>query len=920
MGADEIPTWNGDPSSFEAFATSCRWYERSLKDSERKLAASRIWQKLSGAAKSVVRHLDPDDFDKDDGLRKLLAVLRDSPLQQLPVPDSFSRLERWTALRRANNESIPQLLVREEELFTELQQALQRARRERSKVTSEGVGTAPPERDPSSSPSASPLAGARRRQSAEEKQTVEEDASPLSGSVDGQGSTGFFEDELRGYRLLKAARLSRTEKQHVLTLTKNSTRFLYIRRSLRTLFSEDPSEGHDVRGKVWWNEPDETWHGEYQEDYVDTDNWWYDDHETYYGNYDYGTDDWGYFENYDQEDLVDEMADDFHDVADTEEGKELEQAFTAAEAATATLAKARQAVAKVRAARGYFDPNGIKGSGSSFKGSSKGKGKGKPSRSAFGPCFICGNPNHGYQQCPDRWSKGQPQGAGKGSKGSGKKGKGKGKPSKGKKGKSKSSFYTEDVHFNYSVGINLFQDFPEINVLSMEDDSEALALGTAKAIIDTGATESVAGIQAMARLLDSSSGRLSHSVVLMDRPSFRFGNGMSQRATSRVDLVTVNGPFSFYLLDGEAQNTPPLLGGRELSQRRAVISYDNNFLVYLNGNTQEWMKVPIQQLRGKHLVIDLNVRPQRLDGDRLRRLPQGPSGPPGRPDDDEDDDEDLDGPSPPPGGGRGVRPSVRKSPEDKVFTSSPSLGVGDDPRDRTRSPPGLEDVGRAPPFNAFPEVPRGSRDLPLQGEHSDFEAVPTSPADEGGRHGLGEQQEEEQPEDDPPVTHSPFFSLPEAGEPPHESSLDTAAGQGLCGENDARDPGEHALQDMVGKESSLGDVPLYMVVRDEHGMSEIERETAETYQRIARIESSLRANGHTFSEAGSPDYGSSPAWVAMHGRAQGGEDAPEQVRHLAAMREVRPEAPSSTSPRTAITDPLAVLVRFRSMSPWPSRS
>ena len=207
MGADEIPTWNGDPSSFEAFATSCRWYERSLKDSERKLAASRIWQKLSGAAKSVVRHLDPDDFDKDDGLRKLLGVLRDSPLQQLPVPDSFGRLEKWTALRRGNNESIPQLLVREEELFTELQQALQRARTERTRTTSEGVGTSPPERDPSSSPSASPLAGARRRAGVTEEKEEDEDKSPPGGLADGTGSTGFFEDELRGYRLLKAARL-----------------------------------------------------------------------------------------------------------------------------------------------------------------------------------------------------------------------------------------------------------------------------------------------------------------------------------------------------------------------------------------------------------------------------------------------------------------------------------------------------------------------------------------------------------------------------------------------------------------------------------------------------------------------------------------------------------------------------------------
>ena len=116
-GVEETPNWDGDPSSFESFVTSCKWFEASLKDNEKKLAAPRIWQKLSGSAKSVVRHLDPNEFGSTDGLQKLLDVLRKSPLQRLPVPDSFQRLERWTSMRRSPQESIAQLLVREEELF-----------------------------------------------------------------------------------------------------------------------------------------------------------------------------------------------------------------------------------------------------------------------------------------------------------------------------------------------------------------------------------------------------------------------------------------------------------------------------------------------------------------------------------------------------------------------------------------------------------------------------------------------------------------------------------------------------------------------------------------------------------------------------------------------------------------------------------
>ena len=73
--ADAIPSWDGDPAGFEEFVTAARWYERSLKDSEWKLAASRIWQRLGGAAKSVVKHLDPSEFDSTNGLSKLIAFL-----------------------------------------------------------------------------------------------------------------------------------------------------------------------------------------------------------------------------------------------------------------------------------------------------------------------------------------------------------------------------------------------------------------------------------------------------------------------------------------------------------------------------------------------------------------------------------------------------------------------------------------------------------------------------------------------------------------------------------------------------------------------------------------------------------------------------------------------------------------------------
>ena len=287
MPDEYVPTWNGDPASFESFVTACEWYSIGLKDQERKLAASRIWQRLTGAAKSVVKHLNPSDFDSPAGLNKLLAILRDSPLQKLPVPDSFSRLERWTGLRRNHAETIPQLLVREEELFVELQNALKRARADRIKTTATGVGTGEKERDPSVSPSRSP-------QFAASKDAEEAEESGAGRGEDHPGAEGgFFEDELRGYRLLKAAKLSASERQRILTLTKNSTHFVAVRRALRTLFAEETTEdSRAAQGRrVWWTEGSEEWPVYHMDDETYSEwspgGWWSEDAhgpEVYWGD------------------------------------------------------------------------------------------------------------------------------------------------------------------------------------------------------------------------------------------------------------------------------------------------------------------------------------------------------------------------------------------------------------------------------------------------------------------------------------------------------------------------------------------------------------------------------------------------------------------------------------------------------------
>ncbi|CAK8996280.1 Hypothetical protein (Fragment) [Durusdinium trenchii] len=298
-----VPCWDGNASTFDTFVVACKWLQKSLKPSERSQAAPKIWQSLSGAARSVVKHLDPDDYTDDDGMTRLLNVLRASPLQQLPIPDSFGKLEHWHHLRKGPNETMAQLIVKEEEMFQDLQQSLVRARADRA--LSHVVTPGPARMDPPSTPSQSPVAGAQRRASEQREFPPDTVPTVTLGSGGGSGSNtlaNFFEDELRGYRLMKAAKLSQSERQAVLVQTQNSTHYYAIRQALRTLYAEESerSQLHD-RGrsaKAWW--ADGEWEPEQEELELDWNEWsptswdqWEDEPNSFW--YDgWEEDEWGY--------------------------------------------------------------------------------------------------------------------------------------------------------------------------------------------------------------------------------------------------------------------------------------------------------------------------------------------------------------------------------------------------------------------------------------------------------------------------------------------------------------------------------------------------------------------------------------------------------------------------------------------------
>ena len=885
MPHEEIPCWDGDPASFEAFATSCKWFEYSLKDAEKKLAAPKVWQKLSGVAKSVVKHLEPKDFSSENGMEKLLAVLRESPLQQLPIPDSFSRLEKWSSLKRTAQETIPQLLVREEELFVELQQALQRARHERSRHEVRSMGVGASEHDPPTSPTRSPNVTRAGLGSVREDVTFEDEepqvTRPMTTSTTSGETAGFFEHELRGYRLLKAAKLSQAERQHVLTLTRNSTHFNQIRQALRSLFADgaDQSDDHGrfPRRTAWFAEDSNDW--EIEDDWWPSEtDWWSED--AYWNDWSptYWEDDYGIeFEIGEGHQPGEEEG---HDPAqeDLEGEKRLEEAYTIAAEANKTLAEAKMAVAKVRAARGYYSPVGMKGGPS---GSLGGKGKGK-SKSPFGkgkgngaaslrPCFICGQNGHGYARCPDRWSRGSS--SGRTSPTSSPKGPMKGFKGKEKGGKSRKGGKAFWVDYTPEYG------YYEVNVMSLAEDTRLGELSLTKAIIDSGATESVSGIRSMSKLIDS--GHFLYDITLDNRPRFRFGNGEHQRAVSKC-----------YLLDGGAEDTPLLIGSRILRARRAVISYHGDYLAHRGGDGRWWVS-QLWSSPGGHLVIDLSQHKLPIEF-LLKRFNTNPTTR-WPPDDDAGDDSDP-GDEPPPWKKRPRTHEEKRQHDPTGWLLAATTGHA---RDQPEEPPEPEEMTeerreqhlRAAAFLHSGEVSNYTPSVP----GNDEPGLLSEP--------LGEPKEPEEKGEDVIVRRVPIDLEEEGHEAPEDSERPLETVSSFLSDAAGNDHVEHAVEEhgshMHGEahgqveqhgecQSVIFDGRILMVEEDSNADALSDR-----LSKLARRLNDLKRTSPTDNEDMSSFHGPgpTPCRVAVHGTPRSWTSANQQVRSLAGLQSLWPETP-----------------------------
>ena len=178
-----------------------------MKPGEQERAVARLWANLRGPAKEVVRMCKPQDFGDARRVERLLRILRGIPLASVPVPDAYKKKQAYDQSRRRPGLVIGDKIVREQRASREMTEALRRVRNSRSEKS-----------------------GVRRHdhRATSVNSSVCSDAEDEDAFVESpwrQEQTGqtFFELEIRGYRLLQNARLSREERQMVLAGTTRST-------------------------------------------------------------------------------------------------------------------------------------------------------------------------------------------------------------------------------------------------------------------------------------------------------------------------------------------------------------------------------------------------------------------------------------------------------------------------------------------------------------------------------------------------------------------------------------------------------------------------------------------------------------------------------------------------------------------------
>ena len=602
---DGVPRWGGEQNLFSAYEEACYLYEASTAQHKRELCGPRLVAELTGAAKRMVAGRHPGWVAHYNGVQVLMDHLR-GQLGRPQIPELTEHLSRYFKhCKRKAQESMNDYITRKAESYMRATQALGRVLKSKKKTVSTTPGRS---YQGAGSSNYATWSGYSSRRSSWDYQSEREEHEPNTNDNEGSddrptdgdtnaesepwpantSSSWAWSDSSRsqrpdwygsynwnwgwspsysgswksstikegppaeellpsfiqGWYLLQDAGLSQTERNMVQTALGGNYEVDRVAEELRNQWSDADLRHRDPsRHAGFW--------GETLSDNEDPE------------------------PQFDEDALI--AKDDLN-----EEGLALlanaeataQDALVAINGAKRTLREARQKQHQVRMSRQYFR-NGPRGSAGSGKGSSAASGN----RDANMVCLSCGKVGHRAANCPE----------------------------------SKASAHmisdppTEEAPFvcmaeEQSAKMN---DAEFVGAtLDPEDGAQALmsgattaeAVSQGQAIIDGGATKTLASVYAIERLMEANQRKHgSHRLQAVDvqnKPTFGFGNSSTDTCVSTVGMsLTADGKrgnLAIHALQkGEA---PILLSISTLRSLGAVIDFQHDLIAFRQLSTRKLIR------------------------------------------------------------------------------------------------------------------------------------------------------------------------------------------------------------------------------------------------------------------------------------------------------------------------------------------
>ena len=294
------------------------------------------------------------------------------------------------------------------------------------------------------------------------------------------------------------------------------------------------------------------------------------------------------------------------------EGPQTQEVYAAFNDRLRTFRESRTLNTAKQLSRGYYPMQMFKGKG---KGKGKGKQKGssksssksssnqavlanfskggsqqksgqKPGSATYTGCFICGAKDHDFRACPKRDSK-------------------------------PTSSSTPSTRTNFFVGRSVLM-VSSVDDDASDDDGEpepGAVLATLAiehpgyAVIDTGATETIASLEALEAIMSLRQAKYGpeHVTVHQKHRKFRFGNGQEQRAASYVELPQLlagcDVKLGVHALD--TPGVPLLLSVKTLNSLKAIIDVNEGMICFTAVKEDHWL--PLKRGPNGHLLLDLTT-------------------------------------------------------------------------------------------------------------------------------------------------------------------------------------------------------------------------------------------------------------------------------------------------------------------------